>query len=82
MRGLTISYGANCVGCSAGLMFVLFALGVMSLIWMLVVAALVFVEKVPRVGASLVVPIAVLLVGLGLWIALDAASVPGLTSPT
>jgi hypothetical protein len=45
-------------------------------------AALVFVEKVPRVGASLVAPIAVLLVGLGLWIALDAPAVPVLTSPT
>jgi predicted metal-binding membrane protein len=56
--------------------------GAMSLIWTLVVAALVFVEKVPRVGASLVAPIAVLLVGLGLWIAVDAAAVPVLTSPT
>jgi len=53
----------------------------MSVTWMLVVAALVFVENVP-VGARLVVPIAVQLVGLGLWIALDASSVPGLTSPT
>jgi predicted metal-binding membrane protein len=74
-------YGANCVGCSAGLMLVLFALGVMSVTWMLVVAALVFVEKVPRFGARLVGPIAVLLVGLGLWIALDASSVPGLAAP-
>ena len=62
-------------------MLVLFALGAMSVTWMLAVAALVFVEKVPRVGASLVRPIAVLLVGLGLWVALDAPSVPGLTSP-
>ena len=54
----------------------------MSVTWMLVVAALVFVENVPPVGARLVVPIAVQLVGLGLWIALDASSVPGLTSPT
>ncbi len=76
-----LRYGANCVGCSAGLMLVLFALGVMSITWMVMVAALVFVEKVPPVGASLVTPIALLLVGLGLWIALDASSVPGLTSP-
>ena len=76
-----VRYGANCVGCSAGLMLVLFALGVTSVTWMVVVAALVFVEKVPPVGARLVAPIAVLLVVLGLWIALDASSVPGLTSP-
>jgi predicted metal-binding membrane protein len=57
-------YGAHCVGCSAGLMLALLALGAMSVAWMLVVAALVFVEKVPRFGASLVGPVALLLVGL------------------
>jgi predicted metal-binding membrane protein len=46
-------------------MLVLLALGAMSVTWMLVVAALVFVEKVPRFGASLVWPVALLLVGLG-----------------
>jgi predicted metal-binding membrane protein len=76
-----LRYGANCVGCSAGLMVVLFALGVMSITWMIVVAAVVFVEKVPRIGASLPIPIALLLGGFGLWIALDASSVPWLTSP-
>jgi predicted metal-binding membrane protein len=76
-----LRYGANCVGCSAGLMLVLFALGVMSITWMIVVAALVFVEKVPRIGTALPAPIALLLGAVGLWIALDASSVPGLTSP-
>ncbi len=76
-----LRYGVNCVGCSAGLMLVLFALGVMSVTWMLVVAGLVAVEKVPRAGRRLVAPIAVMLVGLGVWIALDPSSVPGLTHP-
>jgi len=76
-----LRYGASCVGCSAGLMLVLFAVGVMSITWMIVVAALVFVEKVPRVGASLPAPVAFALVAAGVWIALDAASVPGLTPP-
>ncbi|HEY8028504.1 MAG TPA: DUF2182 domain-containing protein [Gaiellaceae bacterium] len=58
-------YGMHCLGCSAGLMLVLLALGAMSVTWMLVVAGLVFVEKVPRFGASLVGPVALLLVGLG-----------------
>ena len=66
-----VRYGMNCVGCSIGLMLVLFALGVMSLTWMLVIAALVFAEKVPRAGASLVTPIGLLLIGLGVWLALD-----------
>lgn len=58
-------YGVHCLGCSAGLMVVLLALGAMSVTWMLVVASLVFVEKVPRSGASLVEPVALLLAGLG-----------------
>src|SRR5437870_5321546 len=40
------THGAHCVGCCAGLMVVLFALGVMSLLWMGVVAAIVAAEKV------------------------------------
>ena len=44
---------------------VLLALGAMSVAWMLLVAAIVFVEKVPRGDASLVVPVALLLVGVG-----------------
>jgi predicted metal-binding membrane protein len=58
-------YGVHCLGCSAGLMLALVALGAMSVTWMLVVAALVFVEKVPRFGASLVEPVALLLASLG-----------------
>ena len=58
-------YGLHCLGCSAGLMVVLLALGAMSVAWMLVMASLVFVEKVPRSGASLVEPVALLLAGLG-----------------
>jgi predicted metal-binding membrane protein len=58
-------YGVHCLGCSAGLMLALVALGAMSVTWMLVVAVLVFVEKVPRFGASLVEPVALLLAGLG-----------------
>ena len=60
-----LRYGVHCLGCSAGLMLVLLVLGAMSVTWMLVVAALVFVEKVPRFGASLVEPVALLLAGLG-----------------
>ena len=61
-----VRYGVQCLGCSTGLMVVLLALGGMSVTWMLVVAAIVFVEKVPRFGASLVEPVALSLVGLGL----------------
>ena len=76
-----VRYAGNCVGSSAGEMLVLFAAGVMSLPWMLLVTVLVFVQKVPRGGARLVAPIAALLIGLGIWIAVAPSSVPGLTLP-
>jgi len=76
-----LRYAANCVGCSAGLMLLLFAVGVMSLFWMALVTVLVFLQKVPRGGTRLVAPVAVLLIGLGFWIALAPGSVPGLTLP-
>jgi predicted metal-binding membrane protein len=44
-----IEQGGFCVGCSGALMVVLFALGVMSITWMLVIAAVIAIEKlVPR----------------------------------
>ncbi|MGH3448781.1 MAG: DUF2182 domain-containing protein, partial [Nocardioidaceae bacterium] len=71
-------YGVDCLGSSAGPMVVLLALGAMSVTWMVVATVLVFAE---RVGSSLVVPIAVVLIGLGLWVALDPSAVPGLVAP-
>ncbi len=73
--------GVVCVGCCAGLMLVLFAVGVMSVFWMVVVAAAVAAEKLltrPRVLGGL---LGLALVGLGLWIATAPASVPHLTDP-
>ena len=40
-----VKHGAWCVGCCWALMASLFALGVMSLVWMAVVAALIAAEK-------------------------------------
>jgi predicted metal-binding membrane protein len=74
-------HGAYCVGCCFGLMLALFALGVMSLFWMVVVAAAIFAEKVLPFGERLAPVLAVALVGLGIWVAVDPGSVPGLTIP-
>jgi predicted metal-binding membrane protein len=74
-------HGLFCVGCCWGLMIVLFALGVMSLVWMAVVAVLIFAEKVLPHGDRLTRPIAVLLVALGIWVAVAPQTVPGLTQP-
>jgi hypothetical protein len=62
-------------------MLVLFALGVMSIMWMLVVAGLVFAEKVLPFGERLSRVFAVALVLGGIWVAAAPASVPGLTQP-
>jgi len=76
-----LAHGLDCVGCSGGLMLVLFALGVMSLFWMAVVAAAIFAEKVLPRGIRLSRVLAPALVVLGIWVAMAPASVPGLTEP-
>ena len=74
-------HGLFCVGCCWGLMVALFAVGVMSLFWMAVVAAVIFAEKVLPYGLRLSRVIALVLVALGIWIAMAPGSVPGLTDP-
>jgi predicted metal-binding membrane protein len=59
-------FGAYCLGSSVGLMVVLVALGVMSLSWMAVIAALVVVQKLVPPRALVDVPVALALVALGL----------------
>jgi predicted metal-binding membrane protein len=74
-------HGGYCVGCCWGLMVALFALGVMSLTWMAVVAGVIFLEKVTRFGARFSRVVAVALVAVGVWVAVAPGSVPGLTDP-
>ena len=75
-----IEHGGWCVGCCWALMLVLFAVGVMSITWMLVVAAVIFAEKVLPVGERVAQAVAVVLVAAGIWVAVAPASVPGLTT--
>ncbi len=74
-------HGAYCVGCCWGLMVVLFGLGVMSIAWMAVVAALIFAQKILPSGQHLTRVFAVAFVAVGVWIAAAPGSVPGLTQP-
>jgi predicted metal-binding membrane protein len=76
-----IVHGAWCIGCCWALMVLLFAVGVMSITWMVVVTAIVFGEKVLPIGEPLARAVAVLLIGLGIWVAVAPGSVPGLTRP-
>jgi predicted metal-binding membrane protein len=74
-------HGVYCVGCCWGLMVILFALGVMSLLWMAVVAAVIFVQKILPRADRVAVPLAVAFVGFGIWVAAAPDHVPGLTRP-
>jgi predicted metal-binding membrane protein len=76
-----VEHGTYCVGCCWGLMVVLFALGVMSLTWMAVVAALILAQKVLPSGQHLTRVFAVGFVAAGIWVAAAPGSVPGLTLP-
>jgi hypothetical protein len=76
-----VEHGVYCIGCCWGLMLILFAVGVMSLFWMVVIALVVFAEKVLPHGVRLSKAFAVAFVGLGLWIAFAPHQVPGLTDP-
>jgi predicted metal-binding membrane protein len=76
-----LRYGIDCVGCSGGLMVVLFALGVMSLVWMVVIAGVIFAEKVLPYGLRLSRVFAIALIAFGIWVTFSPSSVPGLTEP-
>jgi predicted metal-binding membrane protein len=62
-------HGAFCVGCCFGLMLVLFVLGLMSLVWMALVAVVVFAQKVLPLGDRLPRVVAAALVAGGLVVA-------------
>ena len=76
-----VEHGALCVGCCWGLMLILFALGVMSVVWMLVVAGLIFAQKVLPFGERLTAVFAVVFIAVGIWVAAAPRTVPGLTQP-
>jgi predicted metal-binding membrane protein len=76
-----IEHGAFCVGCCFGLMLALFALGVMSLFWMGVVAAAILIEKALPGGQAFARVLVVAFVGTGICVAASPGSVPGLTQP-
>jgi predicted metal-binding membrane protein len=76
-----VRHGIWCIGCCWALMASLFALGVMSIPWMVVIAAFIAAEKLLpwRRAATTTVTVALLL--LGLAVALAPERVPGLMAP-
>jgi predicted metal-binding membrane protein len=74
-------HGAWCLGCCWALMAALFAVGVMSLGWMALIAAFIAGEKLLPWPAAARRSVAVLLLVLGLAVALFPSDVPGFAEP-
>jgi len=76
-----LEQGTYCIGTSLALMAALFALGVMSITWMVVIAALIAIEKLfPRPFLTRGATAMVLLV-LAAGVAFFPDQLPGLTVP-
>ncbi|GAA2159639.1 DUF2182 domain-containing protein [Pedococcus bigeumensis] len=73
--------GAWCVGCCWALMASLFALGVMSLVWMAVVAGFIAVEKILPWRRTATYGTAIVLLVLGVLVLVAPDALPGLTVP-
>ena len=73
--------GAWCVGCCWALMASFFALGIMSIIWMAVVAGLIAIEKTLPWRRVATYGTAALLLALGLFLLAVPDALPGLTIP-
>jgi predicted metal-binding membrane protein len=74
-------HGVWCLGCCWALMVVLFALGVMSLAWMLAVSGLIAAEMLLPWRRLATAGVSVVLVAVATGVAVTPASVPWLTLP-
>jgi predicted metal-binding membrane protein len=76
-----VTNGAWCVGCCWALMASLFALGVMSVVWMALVAALIAAEKILPGRRVTTYGTAALLVALGVLLLAAPDAIPASPSP-
>jgi predicted metal-binding membrane protein len=74
-----LGFGLCCAGSTVGLMAVLVALGVMSVPWMVVITVIVLAQKLLSPIPAVDMLLALAITGLGIWIVVLPASVPGLT---
>jgi predicted metal-binding membrane protein len=74
--------GGWCLGCCWALMLALFALGIMSIAWMALIAGLIAIEKILPWRLVANYGIAVVLTLLGLLVLVNPTVVPWLTIPT
>jgi predicted metal-binding membrane protein len=76
------SHAAWCVGCCWALMAALFALGVMSILWMAVIAALITIEKLLPWRRVAVWSTTLLLLALAIGVLAAPDSIPGFVIPS
>jgi predicted metal-binding membrane protein len=76
-----LEHGGYCVGSGWALMAALFAVGVMNVTWMIVIAALVALEKLLPSERVAIGAIVVLIAVLGFAVAFAPGQVPALTIP-
>jgi predicted metal-binding membrane protein len=76
-----LRYGAWCLGCCWALMAALFAMGVMSLGWMALIAAFIGAERLLAWPNAARRAVALSLLVLGLGVAFFPADVPGFAQP-
>ncbi len=74
-----VHHGAFCLGCCWALMAVLLAAGMMSLVWMGVIAAVILAEKVWRHGERLSRPLGAAMIVFGLVLLAAPGVAPTLT---
>lgn len=77
-----VKNGAWCVGCCWALMASFFALGIMSLVWMAIVAGLIAIEKTLPWRRVATYGTTAVLLALGVLLLVGPDAVPGLTIPT
>ncbi len=76
-----VGFGLYCIGSSVGLMLMMVALGVMSLTWMVVATVPMVGQKLLPARALVDVPLALAIVGLGIFVLMVPSALPGLTPP-
>jgi predicted metal-binding membrane protein len=78
---LGVRHGAWCLGCCWALMAALFAVGLMSLGWMALIAAFIVAERLLPWPNRVRGAVAVFLLALALGVALAPSDVPGFSEP-
>jgi predicted metal-binding membrane protein len=76
-----VSHGLYCVGCCWALMASLFALGVMSVVWMAFIAGVIAFEKLITSHRAATAGTAALLLVLGMLMLVAPDVIPALTTP-